>query len=85
MLDGAVKLTVALALPAVAVTPVGAPGTVIGDVGVTLFDEAELTLEPTALIATTVKLYAVPFTSPVMLIGDAGPIAKKPPGLDVTL
>ena len=50
------KLTVALALPAVADTPVGAPGTVIGDVGVTLLDTAELALVPAELLAATVKL-----------------------------
>ena len=51
--SGAVQLTVAEALPAVAVTPVGAPGTVNG---VTLFDGNEAGLLPTALVATTVNV-----------------------------
>src|ERR687883_605476 len=59
---GAVQLTLAEALPAVAVTAVGAPGTVAG---VTLFDASDAALVPTALVAVTVKLYAVPFVRPV--------------------
>ena len=43
LLTGAVKLTLAWALPAVAVTPVGAPGTVAG---VTLFDGATARSSP---------------------------------------
>ena len=41
VLDGAVQDTVAWPLPAEAVTPVGAPGAVVPDVGETLdeFDE----------------------------------------------
>ncbi len=54
-LDGAVQLTVADALPAVAVTPVGAAGAV-GAVGVTALDGAEAGLVPTALVAVTVKV-----------------------------
>jgi hypothetical protein len=50
---GAVKVTVACALPAVAVPMVGAPGTVAG---VTLFEAAEAALVPTALVAVTVKV-----------------------------
>ena len=48
VLAGAVKVTVACALPAVAVTAVGAPG---ADAGVTLFDGADGGLEPIALVA----------------------------------
>ena len=55
-LSGAVQETEAEASPAVAVTPVGAPGTVAGAFGVTLFDGAEAALLPTALVATTVKV-----------------------------
>ena len=55
-LAGAVQETAAEASPAVAVTPVGAPGTVAGAFGVTLFDEADAALLPTAFVATTVKL-----------------------------
>ena len=53
---GAVQETEAEALPAVAVTAVGAPGTVAGATGVTLLDGAEAALLPTALVATTVKV-----------------------------
>ena len=50
---GAVKLTVAWALPAVAETPVGAPGTVAG---VTLFEGDEAGPVPMALVAVTVNV-----------------------------
>ena len=50
---GAVKVTVADALPPVAVPIVGVPGTVAG---VTLFDAADAALVPTALVAVTVKV-----------------------------
>ena len=56
---GAVHETEAEALPAVAVTPVGVPGTVAGGggaSGVTLLDGAEAALEPIAFVATTVKV-----------------------------
>ena len=53
---GAVQETEAEALPAVAVTAVGAPGTVAGAFGVTLLDGAEAALLPTALLATTVNV-----------------------------
>src|SRR3569623_69408 len=49
---GALKLTVACALPAVAVPMVGAPGTVAG---VTLQVEPERLPVPIALVAVTVK------------------------------
>src|SRR5207245_2676375 len=51
---GAVQLTVASALPAAAVTPVGAPGTVAE--GVTAFDAAEAGPAPTLLAAVTEKV-----------------------------
>jgi hypothetical protein len=50
---GAVQEMLALALPAVAVPMVGAPGTVIG---VTELEASEAALLPTALVATTVKV-----------------------------
>jgi hypothetical protein len=50
---GAVKATVALALPAVAVPMVGAPGTVVG---VTLLLAAEAAPVPTELVAVTVNV-----------------------------
>jgi hypothetical protein len=50
---GAVKLTVACALPAVAVTFVGAPGTPIG---VTLLEGLDAGPVPTELAAVTVNV-----------------------------
>ncbi len=50
---GAVQLTVAWALPAVAVALGGAPG---GPIGVTLFDGADATPVPNELVAVTVKV-----------------------------
>ncbi len=50
---GAVKLTVAWALPATADTFVGAPGTVAG---ITLLDGDDAGPVPTALVAVTVKV-----------------------------
>ena len=50
---GAVKATEALALPAVAVTPVGAPGTVAGT---TALDGADAGPVPVPLVAVTVKV-----------------------------
>jgi len=50
---GPVKVTVALALPAVAPTPVGAPGTAPG---VTLLEAPEGRPFPAAFAAVTVKV-----------------------------
>ena len=50
---GAVKLTLACALPAVAATPVGAPGTVRGVTGAE-FEDAGPT--PAAFVAVTLKM-----------------------------
>src|SRR5664279_4008888 len=69
-LPGAVQDTVAAALPAVAVTPVGAAGAV-GAVGVTAF-ELEAGPVPTVLVAETVNVYAVPLVNPVMATVVAG-------------
>jgi hypothetical protein len=55
LLVGGVQLTVAELLPAVAVTPVGAPGAP-GAVGVTVFDGADEGPVPDALVAATVKV-----------------------------
>src|SRR5207244_11935949 len=62
---GAVQVTVAWALPLVAVTPVGAPGAVAGAPGVTVLEGAELPPVPAALVAETMKAKVVPFVSPV--------------------
>ena len=64
LLAGAVHRTVAEALPAVAVPIAGAPGASTA-AGVTVFDTAESAPWPTALIARTRKVYAVPLVSPV--------------------
>jgi hypothetical protein len=69
---GAVNDTLACALPGVAETPVGAPGTVAG---VTVFEAAEGTLLPIALVAITVHETGVPFTSPATTRGGAAPEA----------
>jgi hypothetical protein len=50
---GAVKVTVAEALPAVATTEVGAPGTVVGVMELDGEDAADV---PTPLVAVAVKL-----------------------------
>jgi hypothetical protein len=66
LLAGAVNVTVALlVVPAVAVPMVGAPG--IAKV-VTLALDDEATLVPTALVAVTVNVYAVPVVKPFTVI-----------------
>jgi hypothetical protein len=52
-LAGATQFTVALALPATAATPVGAPGV---DSGVTAVEAAEAGPVPTTLVAVTVNV-----------------------------
>ena len=62
-----------------------APGTVSG---VTLFDDTEGVLGPTALVATTVNVYEVPFASPVTTCDvEVLPalLSSPPAGLDVTV
>ena len=51
----------------------------------TLFEEAEEGPVPAALVAETVKEYAVPLLSPVTVSGLASPEDVRPPGLDVTV
>jgi len=53
--------------------------------GVTLLDAAEGKLSPIALLAFTVKVYAVPLVRSMIVIGDAAAVAKAPPGKAVTL
>ena len=83
MLDGAVHDTEAFVLPAVAVTAVGASGTVFGVTAVDADDAAE---SPTALLATTENVYAVPLVKPDT-VTDVAPVvvAITPPGEDVTV
>ena len=66
-------------LSAVFVTRIG------GRTGVTLLDAAEAAPAPTPLVAVTVNVYAVPFVSPVTVIGLAAPVATTPPGDEVTV
>ena len=85
LFTGGVKLTLAWALPPVAITLVGAPGTVAG---VTLLDGVDGRLGPAALVATTVKVYAVPFVRPVIVcVVDVVPpwLSTPPAGFDVTV
>jgi hypothetical protein len=79
---GAVKATEASVLPGVATGEVGAPGTVAG---VTAEDVSEAAPSPTALVAMTVKVYAVPFVRPETMIGEAEPVPVKLPGCEVTV
>jgi len=83
----AVKATLAEVLPGTATPIVGATGTVgpTPAVGVTLFEGAEATPMPTAELAVTVNVYAVPFASPGTVIGDAAPVAWIFPGFEVTV
>jgi hypothetical protein len=50
---------------------------------VTEFEAADV-FEPYVFDAVTVNVYAVPFVSPVIEIGDP-PVPVKPPGLDVAV
>ena len=78
LLSGAFHDTTALPSPAVAVTSVGAPGTV--SVGVTAVDAAEGAESPAAFVATTVKVYAVPLVRPgtVADVAPAGTVTVCP-------
>jgi hypothetical protein len=52
---------------------------------VTLFEEVDDGPDPEALVAETVKEYALPLLRPVTVSGLAGPEAVRPPGLEVTV
>jgi hypothetical protein len=82
LLAGAVNVTVAEPLPATAVTPVGDPGVVSG---VTELEAVEDALVPTAFVAVTVKVYAVPLVRPIIVIGEVPPVAVKPPVFEETV
>jgi hypothetical protein len=53
--------------------------------GVTSAEAEEATELPTELVARTVNAYAVPFVSPVTVMGEEEPAAVNPPGEDVTV
>jgi hypothetical protein len=80
---GAVKLTVACALPPTAVTAVGAPGAVA--IGVMLLDATDAAPLPKAFMAVTVNAYAIPLVRPGTMIGLAPPMAVIFPGAEVTM
>lgn len=79
---GAVKLTVAVVLPATADPIVGAPARAPG---VMLLEGAEGNPVPATFVAVTVNVYAVPFVSPVTSNGLVAPVVVRPSGLDVTV
>jgi hypothetical protein len=83
LLLGAVKVTLAWALPGVAVPIVGAPGAV--GLGVTLLLVAEAAPTPMALVAVTVKVYAVPLVRPATVTGLLVPVPVMLPGLEVAV
>jgi hypothetical protein len=82
VLEGAVKLTVAVPLAVVALPIVGVPGAVAG---VMLLEALEAAPVPAAFVAVTVKVYGVPFASPVTVTGLLAPNAVCPPGLATTV
>ena len=77
-------MTVTCPLPEVPLTPVGALGTVDG---VTALDAVEADPAPVALLALTVKVYAVPLVSPVTVQVVAGAVAVQvyPAALEETV
>ena len=89
MFVGAAKLTVALPLLPLAAIPVGVPGAVTVGAGVTVEDAVEAVPVPTELVATTVKVYAVPLVNPFTVIGEDVPVAvtavPPPTGVAVTV
>jgi hypothetical protein len=72
LLTGGVNVIVASPLPRTAVTLVGAFGMLFGVIELLV---VEATLSPSAFVAMTVKVYAVPLVRPVMVIGDDPPVA----------
>ena len=86
--DGAVHDTVADALPATAVTFVGAAGAV-GACGVTALDAEDDGPSPIPLVAKTLNVYDVPLdrgpTEVVVAGGEPVTVATTPPGVDVTV
>jgi len=78
----AVYVTVALALPAVAVPIVGACGTVVAVMLLVAEDDA---LVPDALVAVTVNVYELDDCNPVTVRGEDAPVAVYPPTLDVAV
>jgi hypothetical protein len=82
LFTGAVNVITAWPLPAITVPIIGASGTCAGITELLVPEDA---LVPTLFVAVTVNVYAVPFVSPVIVIGDELPVAVNPPILDVTV
>ena len=81
--EGASQETTAAVLRAVAVTPVGAVGIVLGVTAELAGDAGEV---PTALAAVTVNVYAVPLVRPVTVAVVIPVVATvMPPGAAVTV
>jgi hypothetical protein len=84
LVAGAVHVTVACALPAVAVTAVGAPGTAAG---VTAFEAVDAGPVPNEVVAVTVNVYDVPFVRPFTVAVVALPATRavRLPGDEITV
>ena len=76
------KETAAAELPRMALTEIGASGTVAG---VTKFDAVDAVLVPTEFVAVTVNVYAVPLVNPVIVTGDDVLVAVNPPMFELTV
>ena len=76
---GALKVIEAWALPAVAVAPVGAPGT---PMGVTALEADDAVLVPTAFTAYTAKVYEVPLARPETTMGAPDETPIRSPGVE---
>jgi hypothetical protein len=86
VLVGGDHSTVTEAGPAVTAPSSAAPGAVTGTLGVTEPLRADAGLVPTALVAVTVNVYAVPLTNPGT-VTEVAPVVEAviPPGLAVTV
>jgi hypothetical protein len=80
--EDAVNVMVAWPTPAVALTEIGALGTVAGIIELLA---PEGVLVPVPFVAVTVNEYVVPFVSPITVMGDAPPLAVKLPTFEVTV
>ena len=76
------KEIVACTFPAVAVPMTGASGTVIG---VTEFVATDGEPVPTSLVAVTVKVYGVPFVSPVTEMESPVEVAEMLSGFEIAV
>jgi hypothetical protein len=84
-----VKLELAVALSVGVAPKLCAPGLVKvmvwTAIGVTALEALDAPLVPAALMAVTLKVYAVPLVRPATVKGEAAPLAVNPPGLEVTV